>query len=194
MLLTTILSLSFLFGQVKTTPAKQPCQQVKIINRLVSWGHKTAVHQRKIEAIIIHSSYNVLTPDSFSVAGILKEYTKYDVSPHYIIGRSGKIYRLVRDRDIAYQAGVSRLPDGITDVNAVSIGIEIVNTPHDPPTPAQYKSLASLVKCLDNRYQIKYVLGHKDIAPGRKTDPWMFDWKMFFRMIGRKDDRPAPAQ
>lgn len=194
MFLTIILSLPLLFGQTQAMPAKQPCKQVKIINRLAGWGYKAVDHPRRIEAIIIHSSYNALTPDSFSVTGILKEYRKYDVSPHYIIGRKGKIYRLVRDRDIAYQAGVSRLPDGITNVNAVSIGIEIVNTPHDPPTAAQYSSLASLVKCLDSRYDIKYVLGHKDIAPGRKTDPWMFDWKMFFKMIGRKNDRPVPAQ
>ncbi len=194
MLLTTILSLSLFLAPPKVQPAKQPCGQVKIINRLVSWGHRTVDHPRHIIAVIIHSSYNALTPDTFSVAGILREYRKYDVSPHYIIGRKGKIYRLVRDRDIAYQAGVSRLPDGITNVNAVSIGIEIVNTPHDPPTPAQYSSLASLVKCLDGRYHIKYVLGHKDIAPKRKTDPWMFDWKMFFKMIDRKDDRPAHAQ
>ncbi len=179
---------------LRTTPAATPCNQVKIVNNLVSWGHRTVDHPRRIEAIIIHSSYNALSPDSFSIEGILDEYRKYDVSPHYIISREGIIYRLVRNRDIAYQAGKSRLPDGITDVNAVSVGIEIVNTPHDPPTAAQYRSLASLVRCLDARFHVRYILGHKDIAPGRKTDPWDFNWKMFFRMIGRKDDRPVTTQ
>lgn len=195
MIFATIISALFLlFGQPHATQAGAPCRQVKVVNHLVSWGHRTLDYPRRIEAIIIHSSYNALTPDSFSVAGILREYRKYDVSPHYIISRKGTINRLVCDRDIAYQAGKSRLPNGITDVNAVSIGIEIVNTPHDPPTAAQYKSLASLVKCLDSKYRIKYILGHKDIAPGRKTDPWEFDWRMFFKMIGRKNDRSHLTQ
>lgn len=136
-------------------------------------------HPRRIEAIIIHSSYNALTPDSFSVAGVIREYRKYGVSPHYLIDREGTIYRLVPDRDVAYQAGISRLPDGQTDVNEVSVGIELLSTPYDTPTGAQYKSLAALVNWLMSRYKIEYVLGHKDIAPKRKTDPWNFNWKRF---------------
>lgn len=194
MSLAAIISMLLLIAPAQAIHAGTPCDSVRVIDHLVNWGHRTVDHPRRIEAIIIHSSFNALTPDSFSVAGILREYRKYDVSPHYIIGRKGKIYRLVRDRDVAYHAGESRLPDGTTDVNAVSIGIEIVNTPDDPPTPAQYKSLASLIRCLDSRYHIKYILGHKDIAPQRKTDPWKFDWKMFFRMIGRRDDRGVRAQ
>ncbi len=175
-----------LFGNTQNHAGKSPCTQVKIVNRLVTWGYKKVSRPRKIEAIIIHSSYNALTPDSFSVAEILREYRGIDVSPHYIIDRSGTIFRLVPERDIAYHAGKSRLPDGTTNVNAVSIGIEIVNTIRDTPTDAQYESLVSLVKCLKERYAIKYVLGHSDIAPGRKTDPWNFDWKRFQAMIEEK--------
>lgn len=183
MFLPAILGIFLFLGYSQGVPAG-PCSQPMIINHLLSWGHLTALHPRKIEAIIIHSSYNALTPDSFSIAGILREYKQIDVSPHYIIGRNGDIYRLVADSDIAYHAGKSRLPDGKTDVNSVSIGIEIVNTIHDSPTNAQYASLVLLVRCLETRYSVKYVLGHKDIAPGRKTDPWNFDWEKFDEMLG----------
>jgi N-acetyl-anhydromuramyl-L-alanine amidase AmpD len=180
---TLLIGFLLFLGQPQLSPTQAPCAHLNIIDRLVQWGHKDVNHPRKIEAIIIHSSYNALTPDSFSIAGILQEYKNIGVSPHYIIGRSGVIYRLVRDRNIAYHAGESRLPDGKTDVNAVSIGIEIVNTIHDSPTDTQYGSLAELVKCLEGKYNIKYVLGHSNIAPGRKTDPWNFDWKKFDRLL-----------
>ncbi len=163
------------------------CDSVHIVSRLVSWGFKSVSHPRKIEAIIIHSSYNATTADSFSLKGVLQEYKDAGVSPHYIIDRAGKIYRLVPDGDIAYQAGRSRLPDGTTNVNAVSIGIEIINTTKDSPTEAQYISLAKLVRCLESEYPIKFVLGHKDIAPGRKTDPWNFNWKKFRALLDEQD-------
>ena len=150
--------------------------QVNIKDNFVSWGHTKIGAPRKIEAIIIHSSYNALGPDSFSVDGILSEYRRINVSPHYIINRSGTIYRLVPDDEIAYHAGKSRLPDGTTDVNRVSIGIELINTEYDSPTEEQYVSLARLISCLKEKYTVKYLLGHSDIAPGRKTDPWNFDW------------------
>jgi N-acetyl-anhydromuramyl-L-alanine amidase AmpD len=180
---TLLIGLLLIVGRPQASPKQAPCAHVKIIDRILNWGHKDVNHPRKIEAIIIHSSYNALTPDSFSIKGILQEYKNIDVSPHYIIDRSGNIYRLIYDRNIAYQAGKSRLPDGTRDVNAVSIGIEIVNTMNDSPTNAQYASLAELVECLESKYDIKYVLGHKDIAPGRKTDPWNFDWKRFDRLM-----------
>ncbi len=180
---TLFIGLILLFGQPQSGAPQHPCGQVKVVGRLVHWGHRKADHPRKIEAIIIHSSYNALTADSFSVAGVLKEYKGIDVSPHYIIDRDGTIYRLVRDRDVAYHAGKSRLPDGAKDVNPVSIGIELVNTIHDSPTDAQYLSLAKLIRCLKSKYSIRYLLGHSDIAPGRKTDPWNFDWKRFDLML-----------
>ena len=156
-----------------------PCSEIKIIDHLIRWGYKAESAGRRIEAIIIHSSYNALNEDSFSIDGILQEYKDIGVSPHYIIQRDGTVNRLVADYDVAYHAGRSQLPNGKTDVNAVSIGIEIINTMNDSPTEAQYISLARLVECLESKYPIKYLLGHNDIAPGRKTDPWNFDWKKF---------------
>ncbi len=183
--LIALINIFLLTGQPQTTQHR-PCNGVDIVNHIVNWGYRRADRPRNIEAIIVHSSYNALGPDSFSIAGVLREYRGAGVSPHYIIDRSGTIYRLVPDKDIAYQAGKSRLPDGKTDVNEVSIGIEIVNTIHDSPTEAQYVSLAKLVDCLKSKYPVRYVLGHKDIAPGRKTDPWNFDWGKFNRLLKEK--------
>ena len=148
-----------------------------IKNRLVNWGF-TKTNGRKIDTIIVHSSYNALGGDVHSVSDIInKEYKPAGVSPHYIISRRGTIYRLVQDKNIAYHAGVSKMPDGRTNVNNFSLGIEIVETKSESPSDAQYLALKKLLNYLKGKYKIKYVLGHSDIAPGRKTDPWNFDWK-----------------
>jgi hypothetical protein len=148
----------------------------KIINDLVGWGF-TKTNGRTIDTIIIHSSYNATGGDPHSVEDIINnEYKPNGVSPHYIIGRDGTIYRLVPDQDIAYHAGVSQMPDGRTNVNNFSIGIEIVETMAESPGAAQYASLNNLLGYLHAKYPIKHILGHSDIAPGRKTDPWNFDW------------------
>ncbi|HOX10803.1 MAG TPA: N-acetylmuramoyl-L-alanine amidase [Candidatus Moranbacteria bacterium] len=147
----------------------------KIIERFVSWGFEKS-SGRKIDTIIVHSSYDALGSEPFSVSGLLNEYKQYGVATHYLIDREGKIYQLVADKNIAYHAGESKVPDGRTGVNAFSIGIEMMNTEDGKFTSEQYSALNSLIVTLKNRYSIKYILGHKDIAPGRKTDPWNINW------------------
>ena len=53
--------------------------------------------------------------------------------------------------------------------------IEIIEKKSDSPNGAQYSALKKLLTQLKSEYKIKYVLGHKDIAPGRKDDPWNFE-------------------
>ncbi|OGI16320.1 MAG: hypothetical protein A2Z52_02125 [Candidatus Moranbacteria bacterium RBG_19FT_COMBO_42_6] len=132
---------------------------------------------RSINAIIIHSSYDALGNDPFDVDGLVKEYESYGVSAHYLVDRGGTIYRLVEDKNIAYHAGVSSLPDGRTNVNELSIGIELMNTKDGNFTEKQYEALNELISHIKGKYKIKYVLGHNQIASGRKDDPWNFDWK-----------------
>jgi len=108
---------------------------------------------------------------------LLKEYQQYKVAPHYLINRSGNIYRLVEDKNIAYHAGESQTPDGRKNVNEFSLGIEIMATQASGPTEKQYAALQKLVDFLKESCKIKYVLGHNQIAPGRKDDPWNFDWQ-----------------
>ncbi len=154
-----------------------------VVDRKVSFGYKLANPPRTIDAIIIHSTYNASGRDSFNVDSCIKQFQTYQVSAHYIIDRLGVIYRLVDEKDISFHAGKSSLPDGRTKVNDCSIGIEIITTKKSSPTEAQYKSLVGLVKDIKSRYSIKYIQGHEQIAPGRKTDPWNFDWGKFNSMI-----------
>ncbi|MDP1883782.1 MAG: N-acetylmuramoyl-L-alanine amidase [Candidatus Moranbacteria bacterium] len=158
----------------KEAPAKKT-GALKIVDKLVDFGYEKA-SKRNIDTIIIHSSYDALGSDPFSVSGIIKEYEAYGVSAHYLIARDGVAYRLVEDRNIAYHAGVSQVPDGRTGVNGFSIGIELINTKKDEFTEAQYAALQKLIDRIKSEHKIKYVLGHNQIAPGRKDDPWNFDW------------------
>ena len=147
----------------------------KIVDKFVSWGFQKA-SGRKVDTIIIHSTYDVLGKDPYSIAGIIAEYKQYGVSPHYLIARDGTTYHLVADKNIAYHAGVSKMPDGRTNVNDFSIGIEMANTTEEKFTNGQYAALNRLIVDLKKQYSIKYILGHDDIAPGRKTDPWNIEW------------------
>jgi hypothetical protein len=146
-----------------------------IKKKFISWGFAKS-SSRKIDTIIIHSSYDALGNDPFDIDGILKEYQIYGVSAHYLIGRDGTVYQLVEENNIAYHAGQSSVPDGRTGVNNFSIGIEMVNTKEDRLTSPQYESLNSLIGLIEGKYKIKYILGHDEIAPDRKDDPWNFDW------------------
>jgi uncharacterized protein YxeA len=150
-------------------------KSVETIVKLFTSGFQVA-ENRKIDTIIIHSSYDALGDNPYSISGIIQEYKDYGVSAHYLIGRDGVVYQLVREKDIAYHAGVSSVPDGRTGVNAFSVGIELVNTKTNEFTTVQYSTLKNLISELKSRYSIKYVLGHNQIAPERKDDPWNFDW------------------
>ena len=156
-------------------PAADNPQSAKIVQRLISWGFQKS-SDRKIDTIILHSSYDAIGKDPYSISGIIDEYKQYEVSAHYLIGRDGTIYQLVADQNIAWHAGVAEMPDGRTNVNSFSIGIEMVNTQDGKYTADQYAAVNRLISDLKNKYSIKYVLGHNDIAPGRKTDPWGIDW------------------
>lgn len=141
-------------------------------------GFRVATN-RKIDIVIIHSTYYI-GKDSFGIEGVLKQFRSYKVMSHYIIDRKGDIYYMVDEKNVAYHAGNSQLPGSTrTNLNTNSIGIEIINTPSTPPNEAQYKALANLVASIKSRYKIEYVLGHNHIAPGRKTDPWLFNWEVF---------------
>lgn len=94
---------------------------------------------------------------------------------HYLITKEGDIIQLVNENDVAWHAGVSRIPyTNRTNINTCSIGIEIINTKTTGPNIKQYASLILLTKDICSRYNIQYILGHKDIAPNRKDDPWLF--------------------
>lgn len=147
----------------------------KIVDKLMSSGFEKS-SGRKIDTIIVHTSYNAIGSDPYDIDDIIKQYRQYEVSAHYLIGRDGVIYRLVKDENIAWHAGVSKMPDGRTNINDFSIGIEVVNTKEGKFSDVEYEALNKLIKELKDKYPIKNILGHEDIAPGRKTDPWGIEW------------------
>jgi len=164
-------------SEQSTVNGQQKTGDLKIENRLMNSGFSVPSKSRSIDTIVLHSSYDLNGSDPYSVSGIIKEYEDYGVSAHYLIDRKGTMYRLVEDKNIAYHAGVSKMPDGRTGVNDFSIGIEMMNTEKGQFTSAQYTAVNNLIATLKKQYPIKSIVGHQDIAPGRKTDPWNFDWK-----------------
>lgn len=136
-----------------------------------------------IDAIILHHTASNNT--AADLATLRSPAAK--VSAHYLIGKDGTIFHLVDDKYAAWHAGVSSLRgDTSPSVNARSLGIEITNDGlgKTPFTEAQYKALEQLVPYLAKTYNIpmKNILGHKDVAPGRKIDPAAnFNWERIRR-------------
>lgn len=149
--------------------------KLKIIKNLVDWGFKIS-DKRKIDTIVLHTSYNILEGDEYDLGRVILEYKEYQVSPHYVIDRKGGIYQLVEDKNIAFHAGESSVPDGRKGVNDFSLGIEILNNKDESFTSEQYQSLNKLIEDIKSRHEIKYILGHNQISPERKTDPWNIEW------------------
>ena len=114
-----------------------------------------------------------------------------EVSAHYVVEEDGRIFQLVHEAYRAWHAGKSYWADE-TDMNAVSIGIEIVNGGHDFGLPAypdaQIEAVIALCRDIARRRGIlpENILAHSDIAPDRKTDPG----ELF---PGRSSRRPASA-
>ncbi len=123
------------------------------------------------------------------------------VSAHYVVGEDGTIISMVDEGKRAWHAGLSYWR-GITDINSASIGIEIVNGGHDfglPDFPdAQIRAVIALCRQITARHGIApvNVVGHSDIAPGRKIDPGeKFPWERLAREgVGLWPDGASPAE
>jgi AmpD protein len=106
------------------------------------------------------------------------------VSSHFVIRRDGSLMQFVPCAQRAWHAGVSCW-NGMERCNDYSIGIELEGTDDTPYEDAQYATLVALVDALRTRYPIEDIVGHSDIAPGRKTDPGpAFDWARLTRALG----------
>ncbi len=105
---------------------------------------------------------------------------EFEVSAHYLLCENGEIWQLVKEEHRAWHAGLSYWA-GEGDMNSRSIGVEIINNGARPFSEAQYEVLIPMLRDICTRHQIppSNVLGHADIAVGRKFDPgpW-FDWNM----------------
>ncbi|MDT2083455.1 MAG: N-acetylmuramoyl-L-alanine amidase [Planktomarina sp.] len=103
----------------------------------------------------------------------------HEVSAHYFIEQDGAVTQLVGEAERAWHAGVGCWGD-CCDVNSSSIGIELCNTGTQPFPKSQILVLKKLLRELMERWAIPThgIIGHSDMAPGRKQDPGrLFDWK-----------------
>lgn len=111
------------------------------------------------------------------------------VSAHVLVARDGSLTQYVSFNRRAWHAGRS-LYCGRVACNDFSVGIELEGTDEEPYMSEQYKVLARLIRALRRAYpslRDAEVVGHSDIAPGRKTDPGSaFDWTKLRRLLERR--------
>ncbi|HKO87989.1 MAG TPA: 1,6-anhydro-N-acetylmuramyl-L-alanine amidase AmpD [Burkholderiales bacterium] len=149
-----------------------------------------------IDLIVVHGIS--LPPGEFGGDGVEQLFTNsldYDahpyfqtlremrVSAHFFVRRDGRCIQFVPCSKRAWHAGVSSW-QGRERCNDFSIGIELEGSDEVPYEPAQYESLSQLVALLRREYPVREVVGHSDIAPGRKTDPGpSFEWTLLRSLL-----------
>lgn len=116
------------------------------------------------------------------------------VSAHFLVRRRGELLQFVDVDARAWHAGQSRFLDR-ERCNDFSIGIELEGDERHDFTAAQYRRLGFLIGVLRQRHPLRWLAGHSDIAPGRKTDPGpRFDWARVQAMPQAQGlDRPVEA-
>lgn len=129
---------------------------------------------RKPNYVILHHTAQESTDKTINTF-LLK---RTETSAHYIVGRDGKVVQMVNDYLRANHAGVGKWGNN-ADLNSGSIGVELDNTGKEPYSAEQIRSLLALLSTLKKKYNIPVAnfIGHSDIAPGRKIDPYKFPWK-----------------
>jgi AmpD protein len=109
-----------------------------------------------------------------------------EVSAHSVIRRDGAVEQYVSFEKRAWHAGASSFA-GVAQCNDYSIGIELEGTDRTAYTQAQYRALVALTAELQGRYPgitKERIVGHSDIAPGRKSDPGSgFDWDYYLQLL-----------
>lgn len=144
----------------------------------------------EVSLVVVHSIS--LPPDQFGGLGVEQLFTNslnstehpyyaeiqhLRVSAHYFVRRTGELIQFVPPEARAWHAGASTWR-GRERCNDFSIGIELEGCDTLPFEPVQYRVLADLLDDLCRRFPVEDIVGHSDIAPGRKTDPGpCFDWQ-----------------
>ncbi|MDO5609394.1 MAG: N-acetylmuramoyl-L-alanine amidase [Pseudomonadota bacterium] len=166
----TTLALALLLAACSTIP---PGQLSPLAEYRASPNHSV----RKPSIIVLHYTVEDTLEGSRQILSDAKR--AHPVSAHYLLDRDGRLLQLVPDHLRAWHAGDGRWGT-MRDLNDTSIGIEIVNTGSEPFADAQIAALIRLLDDLTTRHSIPRteVVGHADLAPGRKIDPghW-FPWQ-----------------
>jgi N-acetylmuramoyl-L-alanine amidase len=141
-------------------------------------NHDARTQGQPVDILVLH--YTGMQTAEEALARLCDPQAK--VSAHYTIGRDGRVYAHVPEDRRAWHAGVSHWA-GATNINARSIGIELVNPGHEfgyvPFAEPQIAALIDLAQGILKRHPIppQRVLGHSDVAPARKDDPGeLFPW------------------
>jgi AmpD protein len=165
----------------------------------MQWKPSTHFDERPSESdislLVIHNIS--LPPDEFGTGDVVRffqgtldakahpfyqEIADLRVSAHCFITREGEVIQFVDFAKRAWHAGVSSF-QGRARCNDFSIGIELEGTDNSAFTDAQYTALIDITKKLQVAFPkitLGRIVGHSDIAPGRKTDPGKcFDWARF---------------
>jgi len=118
-----------------------------------------------------------------------RELAAARLSAHALVRRDGAIVQYVPFGERAWHAGASQYR-GRSTCNDFSVGVELEGTDDTPYTEAQYQQLAALAAALLAAYaslSAEHIVGHSDIAPGRKTDPGAaFDWPHFRALLSER--------
>lgn len=120
---------------------------------------------------------------------------EHEVSCHYLVGRAGEVYAMVDEHRRAWHAGAGEW-GGRDDVNSRSIGIEIDNDGVSPFAEPAMAALLPLLADILRRHDLppEAVIGHQDMAPGRKDDPGpFFDWRRLAEAGLSVWPRPVPG-
>lgn len=169
---------------------KLPCSVVPAVN----FNERVGVSGPDI--LLIH--YTGMESGKAALDWLVCEVSQ--VSCHYLVEEDGTIVQMVPEKLRAWHAGKSSWM-GATDINSRSIGIEIVNPGHEfgyrafPGVQIEAVIRLGLDICGRRKISSSRVLGHSDVAPGRKTDPGeLFPWdKLAERGLGHSV-MPAPIR
>lgn len=145
---------------------------------------------KPIRLIVIHGDAG--KSDAGTVDWITNKKHTAGVSYHYLVGRDGEVYQFVDEAEKAWHAGISSWEDCTHNksVNAYSVGVSFANDGKaEQYRPVQYEAGAKLVAQIMARHGIplQQVVGHADVSPGRKSDPWKtFDWSHFRELLSQR--------
>ncbi|MBB5266964.1 N-acetylmuramoyl-L-alanine amidase [Algibacter amylolyticus] len=153
----------------------QYIQPDSIGNQLVGVKESQNFSMRKPNFIVIHHTDQESCEQTYRTFALKRT----QVSSHYVICDDGSITQMLNDLLRGWHAGNSSWGN-VTDLNSVSIGIELDNDGEEPFSYAQINNLMWLLEHLSEKYKIpkQNIIGHADVAPGRKVDPSaLFPWK-----------------
>lgn len=159
-------------------------------------GPRPADARQSVDLVVVHSIS--LPPGHYGTGAVQQLFTNtldweahpyfqqirgLQVSAHFFIERSGRLWQFVDCDQRAWHAGQSAYR-GRTNCNDDSIGIELEGLEGHRFESAQYLTLAALCHALAERYPLRYLAGHEHVAPGRKQDPGPgFDWHKLAELL-----------